>query len=61
MFFRDEVAGLALCSTPASLEDLGFSVGVLYSIHRSDFIAEAESVYSAVQTGSLYKLDTFRL
>jgi len=32
-----------------------------YSIHRLDFITEAESVYSAVRTESLYKPDTFRL
>jgi len=32
----------------------------LYSIQRLDFITEAESVYSAVRTESLYKLDTFR-
>jgi hypothetical protein len=33
----------------------------LYIIDRLVFITEAESVYSAVQAGSLYKTDTFRL
>jgi len=33
----------------------------LYNIHRLDFITEAESVYSAVRTESLYKTDAFRL
>jgi len=33
----------------------------LYSIHRLDFITEAESVYSAVRTECLYKSDTFKV
>jgi len=33
----------------------------LYNIHRLDFITEAESVYRAVRTESLYNTDTFRL
>ena len=32
----------------------------LYVIKRMIFITEAESVYSAVRTESLYKRDTFR-
>ena len=33
----------------------------LYNIQRMDFKSEAESVYSAVRTESLYNTDTFRL
>jgi len=33
----------------------------LYNIHRLDFKTEAESVYSAVRTESLYNTDTFHL
>jgi hypothetical protein len=33
----------------------------LYSIHRLDFITEAESVYSAVRTESFYDTHTFCL
>ena len=31
----------------------------LYNIHSLVFITEMESVYSAVRTASLYKIDTF--
>jgi hypothetical protein len=33
----------------------------LYNIKRLVFITEVESVYSAVRTESLYKIDTLRL
>jgi hypothetical protein len=33
----------------------------LHNFRRLDFIKEAESVYSAVGTESLYKTDTLRL
>jgi hypothetical protein len=33
----------------------------LYNINRVVFIAEVESVYSAVRTESLHKTDTLRL
>jgi len=47
-----------MCSVWISEQTAKFS---LYNIHGLDFITEAESVYSAVRTGSLYNTDTFRL
>jgi len=47
-----------MCSVWISEKAANFS---LHNVHRLDFLTEADIVYSAVRTESLYNTDTFRL